>query len=482
VDAAALGEGLRGLLPAALAEGLLARDEGAAASGSGGGPAPTSADAGAESSSGGLDSILDMVDTGPARPRAGAASVAGKIAGAVASRNRRRQGSPAARGLVGDLDRLIGLHLDAILHEPAFRELETAWRGLRFLVKRTDFREPLELHVAAADVDGAPDAIRAAGAEEDYDVVVTGYELDASARDFERVHALAEAAAEIQSPALVGLQPAFFGLLSWAELEKARAPFATFEEGPYDAWRSWRGDDLSRFTVLCANRFALRAPFGADGERPRDLVYEERGEGAGLFGPAAWAIASILVRAFARTGGTVQIAGTRHGLVSDLPLVEVGGQRALPVEGGFGTERREDLEKMGVAALAGYQRDVAFAGPLRTFRRADRYPDEEATADAAQQVTLAYQLFATRFVKFLGRTLPELIGMGSREEAEATLRQRVCAFLTTPSVSCPPDHVGIAMEDDPDDASVTNVTLRVQPELQVAGRPVNVMLSFGLRL
>ncbi|MGH0034577.1 MAG: type VI secretion system contractile sheath domain-containing protein [Myxococcota bacterium] len=484
IEADALGEGLRTLLPSGLAEALLAREasEGAPPKGAAAeAQASPPAGGGESSGSGGLDSILDMVETTPARPQAGAASVAGRIAGAVASGNRRRKAGAAAKGLVADIDRLAGLLLDAVLHEPAFRELESAWRGLRFLVQRTDFREPIELHVVSALVDDAPEALRAAGADEDYDVVATGFEIDSSPRDHERAQAIAEAGAEIQTPVLLGLAPGFFELESWSELEKARAPFATFEEGRYAVWRSLRGDERARFAVLLANRVALRAPFGRDGERARDIHYEER-DSAGLFGAAAWAIASVLVRAYARTGATVQIAGTRHGLVSDLPLLEVGAQKPAPVEGAFGNERREDLEKIGVSVLGAYQRDVAFAGALRTFRQADRYPDEEATADSAQQVTLAYQLFATRFVKFLGRTLPELIGAGSRDAAVEALRTRVVGFLTTPSVQCPPDHVGIGMEDNADDASLTDVTLRVQPELMIAGRPVNVMLGFSVRL
>jgi len=483
LDRAGMGEGVRSLLPPAMAEALLARAGRSDEASAGAGPAPPSgkpADRGEEGGS--LDSILDMVST--ERPAAaGAPSAASRLAGAVvASHRNRRRTTPTGSGLVADIDRLLGVHLDAILHHPEFRELETAWRGVRFLVQRTDFREPIELQLAASRVDDVADVIHSAGAEDDYDVVVTSYELDSSARDLERARAIAEAGHEIQTPVLLGIAPEFFGLASWSELERARAPFATFDTPAYSAWRSLRSDDRARFVVMLANRVALRAAYGADGERARELDYEERGDGSGLFGPAAWAVASVLVRAFARTGACVQIAGTRHGLVSDLPLVSDGGDRALPVEGGFGNERREDLEKIGMSVLQGYQRDVAFVGPLRTFRQPDRYPDADATADSAQQVTLAYQLFATRFVKFLGRTLPELIGMASRDEAVAALRSRVVGFLTTPAHKCPPDHVGIAMEVNPDDAALTDVTLRAQPELVIAGRPVNVMLGFSLRL
>ncbi|WP_423383675.1 type VI secretion system contractile sheath domain-containing protein [Burkholderia sp. LMG 32019] len=36
------------------------------------------------------------------------------------------------------IDRLLGRQIDSILHHPAFQALESAWRGLQFLVDRTD--------------------------------------------------------------------------------------------------------------------------------------------------------------------------------------------------------------------------------------------------------------------------------------------------------------------------------------------------------
>jgi hypothetical protein len=121
-------------------------------------------------------------------------------------------------------------------------------------------------------------------------------------------------------------------------------------------------------------------------------------------------------------------------------------------------------------------------GALRTFRKPERYGDAEASADAAQHTTLAYQLFASRFVKFLGRAVPELIGAGSAEEAGGRLRDAVVRFVSTPEHELRPDHVGVQTRPNRDDASLTDVVLRIQPDLVIAGRPVNVMLQFSLRL
>jgi hypothetical protein len=38
------------------------------------------------------------------------------------------------------------------------------------------------------------------------------------------------------------------------------------------------------------------------------------------------------------------------------------------------------------------------------------------------------------------------------------------------------------MKPNPRDATLTDVALRVGPDLTVAGRPVNVLLNFSLRL
>src|SRR5438128_360553 len=49
--------------------------------------------------------------------------------------------------MIAAIDQRIGQKLDAILHHPEFQRLESAWRGLRFVVDRTDFRENIALEL-----------------------------------------------------------------------------------------------------------------------------------------------------------------------------------------------------------------------------------------------------------------------------------------------------------------------------------------------
>ena len=45
------------------------------------------------------------------------------------------------------LDEKISHQVDEILHNEKFQEMESAWRGLKLLVERTDFRENIKIEV-----------------------------------------------------------------------------------------------------------------------------------------------------------------------------------------------------------------------------------------------------------------------------------------------------------------------------------------------
>ena len=481
IDAAAATEALAGEVSSAVADALAqalgAAPEPPAAS------APASAEGSAgDAATGSVDSILDMVDAAPEAGRDSARSLVDSLTPRARARTSGRQKTGADAALAA-VDALLSAQLDEIVGSAAFQRLESSWRGLRFLVRRTDFRAPIAMELVSAEPDAAADAVRAIGEGDDPDVVLADYEFDASARDLARVEALAEAALEIQTPVVTGVAPGFLGLDSWAELARARAPYAVFDEPAYADWRSFRGDERSRWVTLVANRLVLRGAYGPDGEKARGVAYRASAS-AGLMGSGVWALGCALVRAYARTGACVQMSGTRNGLVDDLALAPSPPPdgKPAPVEGLFGNDRREDLERVGLVAVQHYQRDIAFVGAARTFRQPERYADAEATADAAQQTMLPYQLFASRFVKFVGRTVPELVGTGGRDEATTGLRDAVVRFLSTEQNPLRPDHVGVGMSDNESDARLTDVSLRVQPELQIGGRPVNVLLNFSVPL
>ena len=483
IDVASFRSAARERVPHELAEALVAELTRTEAHEPSGTPAGAPATRGRDAAKGSVDAILDMVAQPEAAPETESArKLAGELAGAV-GRGRSRAGSPGpARRVEALLAGRVCAGLDALLAAPELRALESCWRGLAFLVERADFREPIAVDLVPTSLDDAPEALRANAAAEDYDLALAPFELDASARDLERAKQLAHAAMDVQTPLAIGVAPGFLGLQGWGELRRGELPRTTFAASTYDGWRSLREREEARWLNLVANRLVLRAPYGPKGRKPRELEYVEGGERPGCLGSGVWAIGATVLRAFARTGSCVQISGTRNGLIQDLGLAPAPGARdPLPVEAALGRDRVQDLERTGLCAVDHYQRDVAYVGTLRCFKQPERYGDAEASADAVQHVALAYQLYASRFAKFLSRSLPEIVG-GEADQIARVLRERIVAFLSTDQRPLDPRRVGVAAAPSADDPEATEIKLRVAPDFKIAGREVNVMLTFALRL
>ena len=73
----------------------------------------------------------------------------------------------AVDSMIAEIDRKLGLQMDAIVHADEFQQLEAFWRSLKLLVDRTDFRENIKIHILHAtkeelleDFEFAPEIIQ----------------------------------------------------------------------------------------------------------------------------------------------------------------------------------------------------------------------------------------------------------------------------------------------------------------------------------
>jgi type VI secretion system protein ImpC len=53
--------------------------------------------------------------------------------------------------MIAEIDHKLSLQVDEILHNSQFQQLESLWRGLKFLVDRTDFRENIKIEIMNVD-------------------------------------------------------------------------------------------------------------------------------------------------------------------------------------------------------------------------------------------------------------------------------------------------------------------------------------------
>ena len=69
--------------------------------------------------------------------------------------------------MIVEIDKKVSAQVDKILHHPEFRELEAAWRSLKILVDRTDFRENIKIELLSVskqelleDFENAPEVVQ----------------------------------------------------------------------------------------------------------------------------------------------------------------------------------------------------------------------------------------------------------------------------------------------------------------------------------
>jgi hypothetical protein len=269
--------------------------------------------------------IFDLVQTGPAPEppapdvRKTVESLVAAVAGSAGAPARPE--TRAAPPLLRD-----------VLHHPAFLELESAWRGLRFLVRSVDFRAGAKLHAIAA---GRRDLVRAARevalpfaddlrSQGRVACLLLDFAFESSAADLADAGAIAEAAAPRSVPVLAS----------------AGASGAPDEE----AWRALRGRPASRWLALAANRVRLRAPYGEDQDPVRGFDFAE-GE-CRAWGRPAWVVGALVASSFARTGWGTDFTGPQAAAgLEPLPV-------APPIESVLSEPAAQALSDAGFLPLA----------------------------------------------------------------------------------------------------------------------------------
>ncbi len=170
--------------------------------------------------------------------------------------------------------------MDEILHNSQFQAMESAWRGLKLFVDRTDFRENNKveiLHVTKdellEDFEFAPETaqsglykhVYSAGygqfGGEPVGAIIGNYAFTPSTPDMKLLQYMGALGAMAHAPFISSVGPEFFGIDSFEELPNIKDLKSTFESPKYTKWRSLRESEDARYLGLTAPRFLLRVPY-----------------------------------------------------------------------------------------------------------------------------------------------------------------------------------------------------------------------------
>jgi type VI secretion system protein ImpC len=235
--------------------------------------------------------------------------------------------------LTSKLDEAAGDMMRAVLHYPAFQQLEAIWRGLSFLVRRVETNEALHIHLVdiskealCADLRSTEDlsvtgiykllvgnTVQSPGADP-WSLLVGGYRFGPETADLEVLGRMAKIARRAGAPFIAAADDALLGCERLVHVpDPSRWPGLTGSR--QEAWEALRQLPEAHYLGLALPGFLLRLPYGSDTEPTERFEFEEipgspQHENY-LWGNPAFACACLLAQAFSRDGwefrpGTVQ--------------------------------------------------------------------------------------------------------------------------------------------------------------------------------
>jgi len=280
--------------------------------------------------------------------------------------------------MIAEIDSKLSQQMDEILHHPSFQALESAWRGLKLLVDRTDFRENTRIELINAskqdlleDFEDSPDIVQSGLYKHVYTAeygqfggkpvgaLISNYYFGPSAPDIKTLQYVASVASMAHAPFIASAGPQFFGLESFNGLPDIKDLKDHFEGPQFAKWQSFRERDDARYVGLTLPRFLLRTPYDPIENPVRSFVYRENVAGSHedyLWGNTAFAFATRLTESFARYRWCPNIVGPQNGgAVEDLPLhhFESMGEieTKIPTEVLVSDRREYELAEEGFIAL-----------------------------------------------------------------------------------------------------------------------------------
>lgn len=361
---------------------------------------------------------------------------------------------------IAQIDHLVSIQLNEVLHHPDFQKLEASWRGLKMLMDRSETGTQLKIKVLNVskrellrDLQRAAEFDQSAAFKKIYEeefgvfggnpfaALVGDYEFSKHPEDIELLEKMSQVAAAAHAPFLSAASPDMFNLDSFASLDAPRDIAKIFDTNEYAKWKSFRNSEDSRYVALTCPHVLMRLPYGRDGVQIEDFAYEEQVDGTDhekyLWGNAAYALATRLTNAFAQYGWCAAIRGVEGGgLVESLPVHTFrteDGDVAMkcPTEVAITDRREKELADNGFVPLVHSKgTDYAAFFSVQSAQKAKLYDKEAANANARLSTQLPYLLAMCRFAHYLKSMMRDKIGsFMSRSDCELFLNRWIANYV-----------------------------------------------------
>jgi type VI secretion system protein ImpC len=384
----------------------------------------------------------------------------------------------ALKDRIAAIDQILSDQVNEVMHykdsdgNKTFQNLEATWRGLHYLVSKSETGEFLKIRVMnmswkdlVNDMDKAIDFDQSVVFkkiyEEEYGTfggnpfscLIGDFEFGRHPQHVSTLKKFAGVAAAAHAPFIAGAHPKLFDMTSYQELDKPRDMRKIFESTELSDWAEFRKMEDSRYVTLTLPHFMLRLPYGPDtvpveGFDFREDMDDGMSQDKYLWGNAAFALGQRITAAFAKYHWCAAIRGVEGGgLVEDLPqhVYEnpksfkngkgevVPGVKLLqvPTELAITDRREKELSDLGFIALCHKKGSplAAFFGG-QTANKPLTYLNPKASQNAAISAMLPYMLASSRFAHYIKSIMRDKIGSFMTKDNVATyLNQWISQYV-----------------------------------------------------
>jgi type VI secretion system protein ImpC len=360
---------------------------------------------------------------------------------------------------IAQIDHLVSIQLNEILHNQIFQKLEGSWRGLKYLLGQSETSDKLKIKIfnctkkeLLRDLQRAPEFDQSAMFKKVYEeefgvfggapfsALIGDYEFGRGPEDMELLEKVSQVASAAHAPFLTSTSPEMLNLDSFTAIDAPRDMAKIFDSSEYAKWKSFRASEDSRYVGLCLPHILMRLPYGKGGVGVDGFDYQEAVDGTDhskyLWGNAAYALGARLTNAHAQYGWCAAIRGVEGGgLVEGLPthnFTTDSGDIALkcPTEAPITDRREKELADLGFIPLV-HCKDTDYAAffSVQSSQKPKLYDKESANANARLSAQLPYILAMSRFAHYLKAIMRDKIGsFMSREDCQRFLHQWIMRY------------------------------------------------------
>ena len=423
--------------------------------------------------------------------------------------------------MIARLDEKLSAQMNEILHAEEFQQLESAWRGLHYLVYNSETDATLKIRVMnvgkselyrnmklfpGARWDQSPLFKKVYEQEfgqlggQPYGALVADYHFSHTPTDIQLLRDLSKVASAALAPLITGAHPTLLGLDSWTELSNPRDLSKVFDTPEYAAWKGLRDSVDSRYVALCMPRVLSRLPYGAKSEPVEEFAFEEdtdghKGEKYGWMN-AAYAMAANINRAYKEYGWTVRIRGVQSGgevinlPTHTFPTDDGGVDLKCPTEIAITDRREGELSKSGLISIIHRKNTdkAAFIG-AQSLYRPKVFDKVEATASDNLSARIPYMFAVSRFAHYLKCMVRDKIGSTKeKEQLERWLNEWISLYVDgDPKNSSeetkarkPLAGAEVKVVENPENPGYYSANFYLRPHFQLEGMDIGMSLVSSL--